>query len=590
MAAINGTPGSDTLQGTFEDDQITSGGGDDLVSGEGADDLIDGGAGNDTLFGDAGVGTAPGQDASPITLNFANRVTNTGNNAQAGDSAVYRDVAQLEDGTQVYGRLVLVEASNANLNIDLTGGTGFEILLNSGTGASRGLVGETATFRLEFFDPATGLPLALNSTGTFNDLDRNSPGDQESVTVDAGSFTAFGTSGDTSLNVTTNGGTVNAAGTETNDPSDQDAWFSAQFENREFIEFTLETRSTQSGFTLSGDLIDDAVVTPIEAGNDTIFGGLGNDVILGQGGNDLLDGGAGNDQVDGGEGMDTITSGGGDDAASGGQASDLFNFTEGGNHTIVGGEDLDGADIDVLDLTGLDRSLYTLTEGASEAGSIEFRDTDGNVTGITTYSEIEEVIICFTPGTKIATRRGEVPVQQLKEGDLILTRDNGAQELRWVGRRNMSYADLVKMPAYFPILIRAGALGKGAPARDMMVSPNHRMLIRSELAEVMFGEREVLVAAKHLTGLDGVDSLAVPKVSYIHLMFDNHEVILADGVWAESFQPGEHAMAGIRNEQRQEIFDLFPELQEAQGLKNYPAARRLLRAHEAQLLAMEKFH
>jgi len=246
--------------------------------------------------------------------------------------------------------------------------------------------------------------------------------------------------------------------------------------------------------------------------------------------------------------------------------------------------------VDVLDLTGLDRSQYTLTEGAPEAGTIEFRDAAGNVTGTTTYSEIEEVIICFTPGTRIATKRGEVPVQQLKEGDKVFTRDNGPQELRWIGRRNLSYADLTRMPAYFPVLIRAGALGPQNPQRDMMVSPNHRMLITSELAEVMFGEREVLVAAKHLTGLDGVEAYPVPKVSYIHMMFDAHEVVLADGVWAESFQPGDHAMAGIKDAQRQEILDLFPELQGAQGLKNYPAARRLLRAHEAHLLALEKFH
>ncbi|HBR36770.1 MAG TPA: type I secretion protein, partial [Sulfitobacter pontiacus] len=196
----------------------------------------------------------------------------------------------------------------------------------------------------------------------------------------------FATSDDTSLNVTNADGTVTAAGTEANSPDDQDAWFSGQFENREFIEFTLETRSTQSGFTLSGDLIDDAVVTPIEAGNDTILGGEGDDTIFGQGGNDSLDGGEGDDQIEGGDGQDTITSGGGNDRAEGGQGSDLFNFTSGGNHTIVGGEDADGTDVDVLNLSGLDRSQYTLTKTGPESGTIEFRDADGNVTGTTTYS------------------------------------------------------------------------------------------------------------------------------------------------------------------------------------------------------------
>ena len=100
----------------------------------------------------------------------------------------------------------------------------------------------------------------------------------------------------------------------------------------------------------------------------------------------------------------------------------------------------------------------------------------------------------------------------------------------------------------------------------------------------MFSEREVLVAAKHLVGLDGVDTVTPDKVSYIHMLFDNHEVVFADGTWAESFQPGAHSMAGIQSEQRSEILSLFPELDAADGMSNFVAARRSLRAHEAQLL------
>lgn len=584
MAAINGTTGTDTLQGTAEDDRIDAGAGDDRVSGEGGDDRIDGGAGDDLLYGDAGVGTAPGNDASPINLSSGNAYRGTENNAEPGDSAIYLNVATLEDGRSVVGRLVLVSTTNDDMPIDLTGGNGSEILLNSGRGGSSRFEGETATFRLEFYDRETLQPIALNATATFNDLDRNNPGDQESVTLDTNSFTSFATSDDTSLNVTNADGTVTAAGTEANSPDDQDAWFSGQFENREFIEFTLETRSTQSGFTLSGDLIDDAVVTPIEAGNDTIQGGEGDDTIFGQGGNDSLDGGEGDDQIEGGDGQDTITSGGGDDRAEGGQGSDLFNFTSGGDHTIVGGEDADGTDVDVLNLSGLDRSQYTLTKTGPESGTIEFRDADGNVTGTTTYSEIEEVVICFTPGTTIATRRGDIPVQQIKVGDLVVTRDNGLQPVRWVGRRNLGRDNLLRTPGFNPVRIKAGAFGEGVPQRDMMVSPNHRMLVASETAEVMFSEREVLVAAKHLVGLDGVDTVTPDKVSYIHMLFDNHEVVFADGTWAESFQPGAHSMAGIQSEQRSEILSLFPELDAADGMSNFVAARRSLRAHEAQLL------
>ncbi|SFS54622.1 Hemolysin-type calcium-binding repeat-containing protein [Sulfitobacter marinus] len=591
MATINGTSGSDTIQGTADDDQIQTGGGDDRVSGEGANDLIDGGAGNDVLYGDAGVGTAPGNDATPVTLSFDNRVSSGGGDtAKPGDKVVYRDVATLTDGTPVYARLVLVSTSNENMPINLSGGEGFEILLNAGSQSRPQYGGETASFRLEFFNPNTGLPVSLNSTATFNDLDRNSDGDQESVTLDADSFTAFATSDDSALNVTTQNGTVTATGTQQNDPNDQDSWFSGRFEDREFIEFTLETRTTQSGFTLSGDLIDEPVEVPIVAGDDTLFGGLGDDTLLGQGGDDNLDGGVGSDKMSGGEGHDTLTVGGGDDLADGGQGSDLINFTSGGNHTIVGGEDADGLDNDVLNLTGLDKSSYKLIKEGPESGRIEFQDSRGNITGTTTYSEIEDVVICFTPDTRIATRRGEIPVQQLKVDDLLITRDNGLQPVRWIGRRNLSRAELVAAPRFHPIMIRAGALGNNLPQWDMVVSPNHRILITSNLAEVMFLEREVLVAAKHLVGLDGVNQIRAARVSYIHILFDQHEVVLADGAWAESFQPGEHSMAGILPEQRDEVLTLFPELKRPGGLTNYAAARRLLRAHEARILTSETMH
>ena len=73
--------------------------------------------------------------------------------------------------------------------------------------------------------------------------------------------------------------------------------------------------------------------------------------------------------------------------------------------------------------------------------------------------------------------------------------------------------------------------------------------------------------------------------TYIHFMFDNHEVVLSNGAWTESFQPGDYSLKGIGNSQRTEIFELFPELQERQGRDAYTAARRSLKRHEAVLLA-----
>ena len=618
MANINGTSNNDTLQGTNEDDVIQGFNGQDLISGEGGNDSILGGEGNDTLFGDVGEGTAPGNDATPLVISRANRVTANDRDNDPGDFAVYKNVAQLADGTQVSARIVLVSKSDPNMTVDLSGGTGSEILMNG-----RG-TGDTASFRMEFFIPdspnaTTGTPIALNSTATVNDLDRNSPGDQEAVTIDANSFTAFATSSDSVLNVVESGGQVTAEGRGDNSPGDQEAWFSASFENREFIEFTLEARNTNSGFSFSGDLIDDAVVTPIEAGNDTIEGGGGQDVIFGQGGDDSLSGGQGDDDIDGGEGNDvldggqgqdeliggsgndTLTGGTGDDTllggagedlitlgpdndrAEGGTESDRFLFDGLGNHTIIGGEDADGSDIDILDLTGVRANV--LPDGPnSESGTVELLDDNGNVARRVTYSEIEQIIICFTPGARIATPRGEVRVENLRAGDKVFTRDNGAQTLRWVGRRDLAPHEMRNAPSLQPVLIRKGALGKGLPERDMLVSPQHRMLLNSDLAEVMFEEREVLVAAKHLTGLDGVDQVTTGAVSYLHLMFDQHEVVLADGAWSESFQPGDHSLRGIGADQRAEVLALFPELETTSGLNTYGAARMSLKRHEAETL------
>lgn len=630
MADINGTSNTDVIQGTAEDDTINGFGGQDTISGEGGDDSILGGGGDDILYGDNGEGTAPGNDATPLSLNIANLQSDTSsgnNNAQVGDAAVYSNIAQLDDGTPISGRLVLVETSDPDLNVDLSGGAGFEILLNSGRGATRSDGGETATFRMEFFNPATGEPVALNSTATFNDLDRNSVGDRESVTLDADSFSAFGTASDTSLNVTSQPGSVTAGGGEQNNPSDQDAWFSAQFSDRTFIDFTLETRSTQSGFTMNGDLIEDAVVTPIEPGNDVISGGAGQDTIFGQGGddnlsgddgddklfggsgNDVLDGGQGQDVLEGGEGADTLTGGTGDDQLFGGagedvlvagpdndrlfggDSSDLFTIGGAGNHVIVGGEDADGSDVDVLDLTaglGTAYADFNLIRNPNdpEAGRVELLDANGNITRRVDYSEIENVVICFTPGTKIATPKGEVAVETLQAGDKVFTRDNGIQEITWSGSRTLSGDELIASPDLQPVLVRAGSLGANVPEHDLLLSPNHRLLLSGQRAALHFEDNEVFAAAKHMTTADGVDAVRSSGVTYIHLMLARHEVILSNGAWTESFQPGDHALKGVGASQRTEILKLFPELADLETSEaGFGAARRVLKRHEAAILA-----
>lgn len=199
---------------------------------------------------------------------------------------------------------------------------------------------------------------------------------------------------------------------------------------------------------------------------------------------------------------------------------------------------------------------------------------------ILTPERIERCSPCFTPGTQIATQRGELPVQMLTVGDKVITRDNGIQTIRWVGKSQMYLQDFQTEPHLLPVFIRQGALGKGLPERDMMVSPNHRVLVANERTSLRFAEKEVLVAAKHLVS-QGVNTVQSSGTTYIHFMCDRHEVVLSDGAWTESFQPDDQSLKGLGNAQRLEIYELFPELKTAEGREAHGSARQVLTAAEA---------
>jgi Hint domain/RTX calcium-binding nonapeptide repeat (4 copies) len=308
-----------------------------------------------------------------------------------------------------------------------------------------------------------------------------------------------------------------------------------------------------------------------------LFGGSGNDTLFGEGGDDLLAGGRGDDAVDGGEGNDTVNAAQGDTIA-GGDGDDLFVLTDLGEAgsagiTIVGGEG-DETDGDVLDLNGqtVDGSLNLTTDIPGElAGTVEM--TDGS---IVTFSNIER-IICFTPDTLISTAQGPRLIQDLKVGDLIVTRDNGLQPLRWIGTRTVqAQGDMAPIRLDTSLLQSASA--------PLIVSPQHRMLWSGSRAQMLFGEGEVLVAARHLLSSPAVTRLSGGTVTYMHLMLDQHEVIYANGAATESFFPGDTAIEALTGQSRHEMFNLFPELRSHHGAFG-DTARLCLKAHEARVLA-----
>lgn len=193
-------------------------------------------------------------------------------------------------------------------------------------------------------------------------------------------------------------------------------------------------------------------------------------------------------------------------------------------------------------------------------------------------------VICFTPGTLVATEDGPRDVASLRPGDRVQTKDNGCQEILWIGDRRVSGARLHAMPHLRPIRLREGALDRGVPDAGLLVSPDHRMVLRGARARLLFNCDEVLVAAKDLINDDSVvlDRMA-REVTYIHLLLPGHEVVFANGVETESFHPASAALATLEEGQRAALLSSLPDL--AADAQSYgPYARRVLSQSETAIL------
>ena len=236
--------------------------------------------------------------------------------------------------------------------------------------------------------------------------------------------------------------------------------------------------------------------------------------------------------------------------------------------------------VNVFSQNGQTSNIWGMASDTELQEGVRYVKTGGSNRG---DSEYESFVPCFTPGAMVSTPKGLIRVEDLRVGDRVMTRDNGLQDLRWIGRKDLGRATLLADDRFRPIRIRKGALGNEMPLHDMTVSPNHRVLLTGPELSLNFGEEEVLVAAKHLVGMAGVEVVAADDVSYLHLLCDRHEVLMVDGVWTESFQPGEYAMNGLGADQANEVFALFPELRDPKLNLTFRDARTALRRHEARI-------
>jgi len=556
-ALLPGAVGNDDLiYGFAGNDEIHAGNGDDSVFGGSGNDLMYGGTGNDTIYGNTGDDTSYGGSGNDSFQDSIGHDTVFGG---SGD-----DIIRLSD-----------DGSSIGQDDSVLGGTGRDTVYGgSGNDRIDSSDGGIGWFDNPYpplpadADPLNDMDTVYGGNGddwirTGDDADLVSGG-QGNDYIDAGidNDTLFGDQGNDTL--------IGGEGSDTIHGGSGDDLIYGGLPPSFPDELNIPD--------VDGDLVTNNGMDVIYAGsgNDTVHGMDDDDTIYGGQGDDYLDGGIDDDVVYGDQGNDVLTGGQGNDSLYGGNDRDLFVGGNGGDH-VDGGSG--GDDWDTLDLTGTGVDHIEYTSADREDGIVHFLD------GTTmTFEEIENVIPCFTPGTAIATPRGERLVEELQVGDRIITRDNGIQEIRWIGHKEMSGKALVNAPHLKPILIKAGALGNGLPERDMLVSPNHRVLVSNDRTQLYFEESEVLAAAKHLVGAPGIHALDVMSTTYIHFMFDRHEVVLSNGAWTESFQPGDYSLKGIGNAQRTEIFELFPELKTRDGIDGYQAARKALKKHEARLL------
>ena len=173
---------------------------------------------------------------------------------------------------------------------------------------------------------------------------------------------------------------------------------------------------------------------------------------------------------------------------------------------------------------------------------------------------------------------------------MVWTKDDGYQAIRWIGARTFNEADLSLNERIRPIRIAKGSIGQDMPERDLLVSPQHRVLVNSRIAKRMTNEDEVLVSAKHMLQITGIDVVNdIDEVMYVHFMFDRHQIVEAEGVLSESLYAGPQAIRSLLPEARAELLELFPELADISVLGPVPA-RMLLSGRQGRKLVQRQIH
>lgn len=248
----------------------------------------------------------------------------------------------------------------------------------------------------------------------------------------------------------------------------------------------------------------------------------------------------------------------------------------------MNGLNLNQQEIAIINIDGQRYFFFTHKTYQDEATMLAFPNGGYQILG--TDEPDDPITICFVKGTTIRCATGDVLIEDLQAGDMVRTSKGNLSEIRWIGRRVLNGIDITNNPHLKPIRIKKDALGRNSPSKDLLVSPQHRMLLDGWRVDLLFEQTEVLAAAKHLVNDNSIlVENSNDTVEYFHILFDTHQIIYANDALSESFHPGEWAMESLDTAVREEVFELFPQLRDNIALYG-PTACRSLKAFEANAL------
>ncbi|KMW56417.1 Alkaline phosphatase [Candidatus Rhodobacter oscarellae] len=593
--SIEGGAGDDSIQAEFGDDTVLGGAGSDTIDGYAGHDSIDGGADNDSLTGENGNDTLIGGSGDDTLLGE--------NDDDSLDGGIGNDT--LDGGS---GNDTLLGDDGAD---SLVGGGGLDSL-DGGDGND--------TLQSGWHDDTVegGAGDDSISGGSGDDLLRGGD-DNDSINGWADNDLIYGDAGDDSLigeqgNDTLYGGTGNDSlhgqgGADALYGEGGDDYIQVDTDNQDDLVVGGETDETagdtllfvdNNGLGIDVTYSGDEAGTGTNNGNVTTFSEIEN-LVLGDNA-DTVDGSADTAglNIDGGAGDDSITAGQGDDLLTGGAGEDVYTFQSGTGADTISDFDLGDDDSDGFFNDQIDVSALTDADGNPvNAWDVTVSD-DGFGNALLTFPNGETVLLegvapaqideaqelfaagipCFCDDTLIATRKGEVPVQELRPGDMVRTLDHGEQPVRWIGQRSYDAETLRQHPKHRPILIGKGALGNHSP---LLVSPLHGMLVGPD--QGLLGEG--FARAKDLMQVPGAVRRAKGKraVRYNHVLLPQHAVIFANGAATESFYPGPESLCLFGLDQIATLERILPGIGSKPVGDIYgPTARPYLRAQEVKCL------